>query len=460
MPVAMLAKIYNAISQSINNYDRGVDYYGSPVHEVFGIETGKEPQTSWPFIRKEFLLDGRNRLTPFPHNYTLDDAEERDLPAVFFYEMITSLEKGEVNENLRRQCGEYFCNGREPPSASRLAKILFFESYAYMLSILLLKNQVSLEELLAGFQDFLSNCNDQYKDVTELDRYNFYIRKAYEHYKIVSRKPFNFNDKFILRFQDRNRNYPPKLRLYGPAFMMRAVSMSFNTCSLLLTFGNTSGERILIDDFTSSVMFDLAEDGCKPLVVACLYCMAAEWFLSNHRKEGSSMPTIPKNDQWVLEQLHRDPILRSKVERLIEESLNQKSNYRFMASPTVESPDLSTTTKLPQTEEDLDAYIITTPTQSPVEEYRSLHVLVPNDSTILEGIIQIRFHFFDRAYRELPFTCIGAYDQDNELDQPCDAYYFLPDPRARLPERYPFCRVIARAYPADETTADVVVLVD
>lgn len=172
------------------------------------------------------------------------------------------------------------------------------------------------------------------------------------------------------------------------------------------------------------------------------------------------MPTIPKNDQWVLEQLHRDPILWSKVEKLIEESLNQKSNYRFMASPTVESPDLSTTTKLPQTEEDLDAYIITTPTQSPVEEYRSLHVLVPDDSKILEGIIHLRFHFFDKDCHELEFMCIEAYDQDNELDQPCDAYYFLPEPGARLPERYPFCRVTARAYPADETTADVVVLVD
>lgn len=127
----------------------------------------------------------------------------------------------------------------------------------------------------------------------------------------------------------------------------------------------------------------------------------------------------------------------------------------------------------------LEAFIWNKPTESGVREFRSLHILVPNDEPILDGRIRIQFQFRtvsnnvddhkETPHNELSFTCIGSYDCDNSCGQPCDAYYFLPDPPSQLmsgcsmlpPDSYPDCPVVANAFPCDhdDITIQVVALV-
>lgn len=505
MPVAMLARIYNAISPSIANYDHGADYYGSPVHKAFGIETAMEPPTHWPFVQQDFIkaikdeksdekrrpinrdyfikeVERRLRLLPRKSDY---EVRERDLPVAFFYEFITMLQggkniKGEKVTNLMdkfekiitsyKECFRY--EGRL--SSSSLANKMFFEPYAYVLSCLIFRKGVSLEALLSSFENLWSQFDTQIRETgPELRSYKCYIKEAYDYYIDASKRKFKFSEKNQFKTEDRISR---SLCLYGPAFLMRSVSVSFYAHdkggSEKLTFGNLKrgGMEILIDRDgfqLSTKKFD-SHDNMYP-VIACAYCMAAEWFLFN-AQEDDSMPASPEQikklfseqvdfDQelWI-----RNPNLWSAIQENIEEARNQerKSSHRFMASTDRELLDFSTTTKSLQSREELDAYVITKPTALLVEEYRSLHVLVPKDSKILEGIIHLRFHFIDKDGRELPFTRIGIYDQDNDQGHLCDAYYFLPDPEAQLPEQYPSCRIIARAYPEDETIANVVVRVD
>lgn len=502
MPVAMLARIYNAISRSITNYDRGADYYGSPVHKAFGIETAMEPPTHWPFVQQDFIeaikdeergpisrdyfiieIEKRLRSLPRKSGY---EVRERDLPVAFFYEFITMLQgrkdiKGEKVTTLMdrfekiitsyKECFHY--EGRL--SSNFLANKMFFDPYAYVLSCLIFRKGVSLEALFSSFENLWSQFDTQTRETgPELRSYKCYIKEAYDYYIDASKRKFKFSEKNQYKIEDRiNRS----LCLYGPAFLIRAVSAYFyaygKSSSGKLTFGNLKrGDmEILIDRDgfqLSTKKFD-SHDNIYP-IIACAYCMAAEWFLFNEAKEDNSMPSSPEKIKKLFsEQVDFDPGLWARnpnlwlaIQANIEEARNRetKSSHRFMASTDRGLLDFSTTFKPLQPRENLDSYVITKPTALPVEEYRSLHVLVPKDSKMLEGIIHLRFHFIDKDGRELPFTRIGIYDQDNDQGQLCDAYYFLPDPEAQLPDQYPSCRIIARAYPEDETIANVVVLVD
>ena len=166
-----------------------------------------------------------------------------------------------------------------------------------------------------------------------------------------------------------------------------------------------------------------------------------------------------KEDKWI-DLTRRYPSLSETIDKLVEEYTNKSSqpNRRFMVSSSTGSLDCSVDTDLRETGVTLNSYIITKKTEPYPEEYGSLHIMVPNRT--MEGIIRLRFHFRDINRHELPFTYIESYDQDDEQGRPCDVYYFLPAPEAKLSERYPFSRVITRAFPVDATTADVVILVD
>ena len=63
--VPVLDGIATAIHPDLNNYANGRDYYGSPVHTALERELNDH---SWPWVRREYLLNEKGRETKFPHN--------------------------------------------------------------------------------------------------------------------------------------------------------------------------------------------------------------------------------------------------------------------------------------------------------------------------------------------------------------------------------------------------------
>ena len=104
--IPVLGRIAAAIHPNPENYEHGRDYYGSPVHTALERELNDD---SWPHVRKEYLFDDKGNLTVFPHKKWLDDAEKRDLPATFFYEVIRLAQcKNIDNEIFPAQCVNYY----------------------------------------------------------------------------------------------------------------------------------------------------------------------------------------------------------------------------------------------------------------------------------------------------------------------------------------------------------------
>lgn len=97
----------------------------------------------------------------------------------------------------------------------------------------------------------------------------------------------------------------------------------------------------------------------------------------------------------------------------------------------------------------LEAFIWSEPSHptKAVFEYRSVHILVPNDQVELEGVVFLQFNFLNEDGESIDFDYIEAYEADNEEGEPCDAYFFLPKlGDAHLPPGFPgSCSVVAVA---------------
>ncbi len=189
-------------------------------------------------------------------------------------------------------------------------------------------------------------------------------------------------------------------------------------------------------------------------MVRFIYCIAVEHLLSKKYVLGDFLTTL-QNASKQADQISNCSLAvecKEMLEKMIDK-VNQEKNmsYRFAAYPKAEAINIDF----------IQAFIIDQPTESDtVNEQGSLHVLVPKGSKILDGIIELRFHFFDIDNNELAFTYIEAYSDYDEYKRLCDGYYFLPDREAKLPRSYPCCNVIAGASPTvdDKSIANVTVL--
>lgn len=95
-----------------------------------------------------------------------------------------------------------------------------------------------------------------------------------------------------------------------------------------------------------------------------------------------------------------------------------------------------------------------------VHEFRSLHIVIPNESRSLpESVIELKFQFFDMNKKELSFHYIESYSCNDEYEKPSDGYYFMPGTENDLSESdYLSCGVKVGTVldPDNKTTAHVV----
>ena len=222
--VPVLDGIATAIHPDLNNYANGRDYYGSPVHTALERELNDH---SWPWVRREYLLNEKGRETKFPHNNKkLPDAEKHDLPATFFYEVI-QLSKGIRREqgDFSEECVAYYnsiMNGSSPKTMSNHARRMFFHCYAFLLGQEIAKRNITVDQLKSVFIDRSSDGGIGKK------QYDNYIEKRYAYY-CKNNGNFSFENADTRDRNDKKKDIEINKEpiLYGPSFMMKIFFFFF-----------------------------------------------------------------------------------------------------------------------------------------------------------------------------------------------------------------------------------------
>lgn len=468
MAKAILAKIYESISRSKENYNHGKDYYNSPVETELGIKTGQGLRSDWPFIRKEFLFDATDKLTKFPHN-DIDHANERDRPVVMFYELMSFLDNPESEESkeIRNKLDP---TGLYPTNfAQEFSKIslVFFNAYSYLLSRLIFRKNIPLDQLLESFCKATKDVDLLKGTGIEIDEYKLYIEKIYNKFKNQKDTRFFYFKNKVTNTQVRNKvtntqvsdkkhdkeKYIRKANFYGPAFLARAVRLNLgeNQKGVYVTTAHTKGIGI---DINSEFIFaevggSLAYKNNQRFRLG-IYCMTIECFFAKINSDAKSLSHNVLKENEELKKMNEE--LKKMNEELLKKlmiSENAKPSTRFV-SPNL--PNVNGLKIWP-----LDGFIIDDK-NSP--ECNSLHVFVPNTLELLDSAFEFNFIFFNKDHHELPFTFIESYDPEDDLDQSGEFYYFLPDRLDLLPPHYSQCGVSACIFQADDFTATVMVLVD
>ena len=462
--IPVLGRIAAKINPDPNNYANGRDYYGSPVHTVLERELD---DPSWPKVREKYLFDAKGRLTKFPHNKTLSDAEERDLPATFFYEVIQFIqesnrdqEKNKDKRDFPTECASYYdVKTKKLSDKARHShtRRMFFSCYAFILIQEIVKQKITVDQLKSVFNDPLQNNGIVKK------QHDSYIDKIYNIYcKNLGRFSFDTtafrlgNDYGRYKSDEKDSDrFNRKPVLHGPVFMTEIFD---------LNFGSNSKKKNLEVDFSNADFskngntkkLDLEKGGCKDAAVLFVFCAAAEQILCCSPL--AKVEELARNAQDISNFLLEEAIMPNVqqlisefVEKLIEAIDNEKNGAttRFQASGLFN---------------DIQAFINDADPDEPdgVDEPGSLHIVIPNESLSLsESVIELKFHFFDVNKQELSFHYIESYSCDDEFGKPSDGYYFMPGSDNSLPESdYLSCGVKVGTVldPEDETTAHVVAI--
>ncbi len=470
--ISILGRIAAAIKPDPNNYANGRDYYGSPVHTAL---EWPENDNSWPKIRREYLFDKTGRLTPFPHNYKpsdpkkMPDAKKHDLPVTFFYEIIRLLQRTEINqEAFPKHCANYY-NAEFTGSAAKTmrnhARRWFFHCYAFLLGQEIIRNNITVDQLKPISSDLPSK-----KTITEA-QHEYYMKTAYKKYCKPSRELFDGNA--ALRFSDQEKfNKNPILS--GPRFMTNIFGLSFsydvaNKEATRLNIG--TGVDFRNEDFLKETQhretkekeeLDFEKGGCKNAAALFIFCAAAEQAIL---EKNCCNPLAKEEEIFRTDLLHL--ILKGatmlniqRIQQILDETIEAIRNGE--GGPTTRDGSTTRFASNLSDVSDIRTFINRRCPKEPdsVHEFRSLHIVIPNESRSLpESVIELKFHFFDINKQELSFHYIESYSCDNEFEKPADGYYFMPGSDNSLSEsEYLSCVVKIRMVldPKDETTAHVV----
>lgn len=455
--IPILGRIAAAIHPDEKNYANERDYYGSPVN--MALERALDDH-SWPYVRREYLLDEEDRLTKFPHNEGLSNAEERDLPATFFYEVIQLTHGVKIgNRDFSTECVRYYdSQGKNEEGKNDIrsekamrdhARRMFFNCYAFILCQEIVKNEITVDQLKSAFNDPPPN------DGIEEAQHNFYIDKIY---KIYCEKRGVFDTK-IPRFNDYScKEFNRKPVLSGPIFMTKIFELNFAS--------NSKGTYLKVDrniDFSNvengtTSKLDFENRGGKNAAALFVFCATAERVFLEKKccdplaKVEEIIQNAKETSNYLLGAAIM-PNLQQALDKVVEELTKAIHDERNGRTTRFEASSLFN---------DIQAFINDTNPDEPdgVDECGSLHIVIPNDSRSLpEDVIELKFHFFDMNKRELSFHYIESYDCKDQSEKPSDGYYFMPGSDNSLSEiDYLSCAVkVGTALdPNDETTAHVV----
>lgn len=490
-----LVKICNAITRDISNYDKGKDYYNSPVDTALDIPTEDTEDSPWPFIRKEFLMKDvekkltKDNLTRFPHNfiynYKQTEYDKRDLPVVVLYESaMMAMNHPKRNKDFPKYFYEYFeiknGSGKDFRIYSKYARKLFLYTYAFLLSKLFIKEKLSRQDVTKTLRELLTKEFFQHADRMAKEQYDYYLEVAIDHYLFIHKeayKSFSYQ-KYIPRIFNPIRNKYEKGRrfsLYGPSLLVKLATMEATS--------KRDGKEIIINsidgqpsEFIESrktkfqnPLFDIDEHGGRDIIILFVYCMVLEETLAKSQNQSvglnmnrSEQVQKIKENLYEIENLPMETI--EQINNLLREA-KSKSVSRLM--PSSSSLNLAWLTEF----EIIQAFICHEPATDEESIYQQnyLHILIPADSKVLSRVIEIRASFFyvhNKKSIELPFLYIESYNGEDQDHRLCDGYYFLPDRQSDFPDAYfedgILMATVEFAYACpigqDETTAHVVVI--
>ncbi|WP_295402626.1 hypothetical protein [uncultured Thiocystis sp.] len=508
-----LVNIATAIHKPTADHEPVRDYYHSPVEQVLEIETGEDPQNHlWPFVSKEdatnfpnALLDSEKSIpaTEIQKHIKEKTASARSEGVICFYEIIMiALDKKHKIDDFQKKYEKYLvANKSENKDIAIFAKKQFFYAYGYLLSRRIRNLDVKFDKIDEASKNLFKTQFLPHEDSLVLSQYEYYVKHMYDFYlrERDGEKGEALGKKGLLgfaqrSFRNRERNegrlkYDGEKNkrpyLYGPALLMRLISMSFNNEKLEINPIRPDNASNYIKTEQSTKPFDLGPHGGENETIAMfVFCMVVEHFLSQQDPVGQSASIIQHEitrikrmpEYTELSDEKREAIKIMEAANKILLSRHGISGQRFMSSgfssPLCNIEDTAVRDLLARSEF-IEAEVIDQDTEDADSVYQrdTLHVWIPYDSANLEHVIEVRFFFFvvgNNVSEKLPFLSIGSYEDKDKNLRDCDGYYFVAERTAGFPEKYlhrdhlNLCVNTAYAYslPDDQTTAHVIVLLE